>query len=200
MLSYKVSGSCYMSESPYKEIVMVIKNKTKFKKEYITGIMRACNYDNNRYKTFKLIYNIFGLLAGMMLVRYAVFALMGSENADTFMLVFYGIVAVIFLYIGMYGMDRSNIKRFNNQYGKMTGITFTYEIDAENIKVTDEDNDTDTFGWNEVTRWQQDNDNIYLFVGKSECLCISKEGFEKDGGTAKDLCEFATAVIGLRES
>lgn len=32
----------------------------------------------------------------------------------------------------------------------MVGIKFTYEIDAENIIITDEENDSDTFSWNEV--------------------------------------------------
>ena len=61
-------------------------------------------------------------------------------------------------------MDKSNKKKFHNIYGKMVGIKFTYEIDAENIIITDEENDSDTFSWNEVVKWNQDPDNIYLFV------------------------------------
>lgn len=66
------------------------------------------------------------------------------------MIVLFGLVAVVFLYIGMIGMDKSNKKKFHNIYGKMVGIKFTYEIDAENIIITDEENDSDTFSWNEV--------------------------------------------------
>jgi len=33
---------------------MVIKNQTKMKKEHIQAVMRAANFDNDRYKKFKL--------------------------------------------------------------------------------------------------------------------------------------------------
>ena len=42
-----------------------MKNRTLFKQEYIDAAMRASNFDNNKYKIFKTIYNIFGLLFGM---------------------------------------------------------------------------------------------------------------------------------------
>ena len=44
-----------------------MKNRTLFKQEYIDAAMRASNFDNNKYKIFKMIYNIFGLLFGMVL-------------------------------------------------------------------------------------------------------------------------------------
>ena len=52
---------------------MVIENTTVFKKEYIKRIMWANNSDDNKYKRFKLIYNTFGLVAGMMFIRYFIF-------------------------------------------------------------------------------------------------------------------------------
>ena len=162
---------------------MTIKNETAFTKECMEGAMRASNFDNSRYKTFKLIYNMFGLI-------------FGNEQADTFMIVLFGLVAVVFLYIGMIGMDKSNKKKFHNIYGKMVGIKFTYEIDAENIIITDEENDSDTFSWNEVVKWNQDPDNIYLFVGDDNCLVVSKKGFTQ--GSADDLRQLADAVIGMR--
>ena len=48
---------------------MTIKNETAFTKECMEGAMRASNFDNSRYKTFKLIYNMFGLIFGMMMIR-----------------------------------------------------------------------------------------------------------------------------------
>ena len=93
-------------------------------------------------------------------------------------------------------MDKSNKKKFYNIYGKMVGIKFTYEIDAENIIITDEENDSDTFSWNEVVKWNQDPDNIYLFVGDDNCLVVSKKGFTQ--GSADDLRQLADAVIGMR--
>ena len=60
-----------------------MKNRTLFKQEYIDAAMRASNFDNNKYKIFKMIYNIFGLLFGMGCIRYLIFRLMGSEEADS---------------------------------------------------------------------------------------------------------------------
>lgn len=176
---------------------MVIKNKTLFQKEYVEAAMRAANFDNSKYKFFKLVYNLFGLLFGMGCVRYLVFQVMGSEDADWFMIIFYGLAAAIFLYIGMIGMDKSNRRRYYNTYSRMVGITFSYEIDADNIIVTDEENDSDTFKWDEVIKWCEDADNIYLFVAAHNCLVINKDSFTE--GTAKDLKELATAIMTLRD-
>lgn len=175
---------------------MTIKNETAFTKECMEGAMRASNFDNSRYKTFKLAYNLFGLIFGMMMIREIVLKMTGNEQADTFMIVLFGLVAVVFLYIGMIGMDKSNKKKFHNIYGKMVGIKFSYEIDAENIIITDEENDSDTFSWNDIVKWNQDTDNIYLFVGDDNCLVVSKKGFTQ--GSADDLRQLADAVIGMR--
>lgn len=173
---------------------MVIENKTKITQESILGVMRASNFDNDRYKKFKLIYNLFGLLFGMMLIRSLVQYMLG--DADTFMTVFYAVATAIFLYIGMIGMDKNNRKRFECIYGKMKGITFTYIIDSEEIKVIDEEDDSDQFFWKEIIKWNQDHENFYLFVGHENCLIISKKGFQT--GTEEDFRELATAVFGLR--
>ena len=69
------------------EIVMVIKNKTLFQKEYVEAAMHAANFDDNKYKFFKIVYNMFGLLFGMGCVRYLVFQALGREEADWFMVV-----------------------------------------------------------------------------------------------------------------
>lgn len=63
------------------EIVMVIKNKTLFQKEYVEAAMHAANFDDNKYKFFKIVYNMFGLLFGMGCVRYLVFQALGREEA-----------------------------------------------------------------------------------------------------------------------
>ena len=176
---------------------MVIKNKTLFQKEYVEAAMRAGNFDDNKYKFFKIVYNMFGLLFGMGLVRYLVFQAIGSDEADWFMVVFYGCAAAIFIYIGMVGMDRSNKRRYYNTYSRMVGITFTYEIDADGIIVTDEEDDSDSFRLDDVIKWNEDKDNIYLFVAAHNCLVINKDSFTE--GTQKDLKELATAVMALRD-
>ena len=155
---------------------MTIKNETAFTKECMEGAMRACEAGNSRYKTFKLIYKLFGIIFAMMMVREFVMKLTGNVHADTFMILLFGVVAVVFLYIG---------------------VKFSYEIDAENIIITDEENDSDTFSWNEVVKWNQDSDNMYLFVGDDNCLVVSKKGFTQE--SADDLRQLADAVIGMRD-
>ena len=59
---------------------MTIKNETAFTKECMEGAMRASNFDNSRYKTFKLIYNMFGLIFGMMMIRELVLKMTGNEQ------------------------------------------------------------------------------------------------------------------------
>ena len=175
---------------------MTIKNETAFTKECMEGAMRACEAGNSRYKTFKLIYKLFGIIFAMMMVRELVMKLTGNVQADAFMILLFGVVAVVFLYIGIIGMDKSNRRKFHNIYGKMVGVKFLYEIDAD-IIITDEENDSDTFSWNEVVKWNQDPDNIYLFVGDDNCLVVSKKGFTQ--GSADDLRQLADAVIGMRD-
>ena len=57
---------------------MTIKNETAFTKECMEGAMRASNFDNSRYKTFKLAYNLFGLIFGMMMIREIVLKMTGN--------------------------------------------------------------------------------------------------------------------------
>ena len=47
---------------------MQIENKTEFKKDMIKNIMRADGFDNQTYKTKKLVLNMSGLVCGMVSV------------------------------------------------------------------------------------------------------------------------------------
>lgn len=176
---------------------MVLKNQTKMTKEHIKAVMRASNFENNRYKSFKLFYNFFGLLFGMMFVRYFMFDMLGSSQQNNALLVIYGAVTAVFLYIGMYGMDRSNYKKYYGIYGNMVGITFTYEIDGDGINVIDEDNDNEFFEWERVINWTEDLDRFFVYVGMEECLILNKNAFVE--GDSADFKELITAVMGLRK-
>ena len=77
---------------------MVIKNKTLFQKEYVEAAMRAGNFDDNKYKFFKIVYNMFGLLFGMGLVRYLVFQAIGSVEAYCFFVGCFWLCAVLLPY------------------------------------------------------------------------------------------------------
>ena len=92
---------------------MVIKIKTLFQKEYVEAAMHAANFDDNKYKFFKIVYNMFGLLFGMGCVRYLVFRHWEEKRLTGSWLCFYGLAAAIFLYIGMVGMDKSNKKKIS---------------------------------------------------------------------------------------
>ncbi len=173
---------------------MVIKNTTTFKKEYIKRIMWANNSDDNKYKRFKLIYNTFGLVSVMMFVRYFIFDMMGSMQTSKPLMYIYAIVAVICLYIGMYGMDSNKLKSYNKLYGNMNNIKFIYSIDETGITVSDEDDDSELFEWERVVKLKQDIDNFYFFVGSEECLVIDKKGFTS--GSIKELYDLSQACIG----
>ena len=176
---------------------MVIKNQTKMKKEHIQAVMRAANFDNDRYKKFKLMYNFFGLLLGMMFVRYLIFEMLGSSERQPVMMVLYGIVGAVFLYIGMYGMDKSNYKKYYRIYGNMIGITFTYEADSEGIRMTDEEGDNEFFEWERMLKWAEDLDSFFVYMGLEECLILDKNSFVE--GTDINFKELLVAVAGLKK-
>lgn len=175
---------------------MVIKNETTIKEENIKAVMHASNFDNSRYKIFKVIYNTFGLVFGMMMVHLLMPLLLGKGTPDYALIIIYGIACVVLLYIGMYGMDRNNYARFRAVYSNMVGHTFRYEIDSEEIAVSDEE-ETETIGWEDITKWAEDTDNIYLFLNNTEALIISKAGFKEC--RSRDLKELAAAIMGVRE-
>lgn len=176
---------------------MTIRNETVFKQEMIKGAMRAGNFDNSRYKIFKLIYNGFGLLFGIMMVSSLMPVLIGEEGADFTMVVIYGVAAGVLLFIGMYGMDMENNKRFAAIYQKMVGHTFCYEIDSDEIKVVDDDGDTDEILWKDIIKWKEDVENFYLFITPTEALILDKSKFTECN--KEDLRQLATAVMALRE-
>lgn len=175
---------------------MVIKNETTIKEENIKAVMRAGNFDNNRYKLFKIIYNSFGLIFGMMMISMLMPVLLGNGTTEYALIIIYGIACIVFLYIGMYGMDRNNYAHFQAVYSKMVGHTFKYEIDSEEILVSDEE-ETEKVLWKDIIKWAEDADNIYLFVGITEAMIISKDGFTEC--SSKELRELVIAIMGVRK-
>ena len=172
---------------------MVIENTTVFKKEYIKRIMWANNSDDNKYKRFKLIYNTFGLVAGMMFIRYFIFDAMGNVQTSKPLMYIYAIVAAVCLYIGMYGMDRNNLKSYNKLYANMDNVKFIYNIDNTGITVADDDGDSELFEWERVVKLKQDIDNFYFFVGSEECLVVNKNGSTK--GSIRELYDLSQECL-----
>lgn len=182
---------------PEKGKIMVIQNKTIIKKEHIRAVMRASNFHNESYKRFKMIYNMFGLLFGMLFVRFMMFHMLGRSQENMTLLVLYGVLAVVFLYIGMQGMDRGKYKKYYRVYGNMIGVEFTYEIDSEGINVTDTDGDSEYVAWKDVLKWEEDMDSFFVYVAMEECLILDKHAFT--AGESADFKELITAVMELRK-
>lgn len=176
---------------------MLIKNSTVFTKETLEGLNRASNFANEKYKKFKLIYNLAGIIFLMLFVRYMVLLLTNDDKKDIFLTVFYAVAAVVFLFIGMYLMDRDNKRRFNNLYKNMIGVEFKYEIDSDTIKVEDADGDVDILKWEDVLRVEKDAKYIYIFFNNEECLSLLRTGFTSC--TDKDLLELSTAILATRQ-
>lgn len=176
---------------------MLIKNSTVFTKETLEGLNRASNFANEKYKKFKLIYNLAGIIFLMLFVRYMVLLLTNDDKKDVFLTVFYAVAAVVFLFIGMYLMDRDNKRRFNNLYKNMIGVEFKYEIDSDTIKVEDADGDVDILKWEDVLRVEKDAKYIYIFFNNEECLSLLRTGFTSC--TDKDLLELSTAILAIRQ-
>ena len=181
----------------FREVYMLIKNSTVFTKETLEGLNRASNFANEKYKKFKLIYNLAGIIFLMLFVRYMVLLLTNDDKKDIFLTVFYAVAAVVFLFIGMYLMDRDNKRRFNNLYKNMIGVEFKYEIDSDTIKVEDADGDVDILKWEDVLRVEKDAKYIYIFFNNEECLSLLRTGFTSC--TDKDLLELSTAILATRQ-
>ena len=123
--------------------------------------------------------------------------MLGSSERQPVMMVLYGIVGAVFLYIGMYGMDKSNYKKYYRIYGNMIGITFTYEADSEGIRMTDEEGDNEFFEWERMLKWVEDLDSFFVYMGLEECLILDKNSFVE--GTDINFKELLTAVVGLKK-
>lgn len=174
---------------------MKIKNETVIKQADVKGAMRASHFDNQKYKLFKIIYNSFGLLFGMLFIRLLIPVLLGKSNEDIGFLIMYAAACLVLLYIGMYGMDRNYDKQFEKTYAKLVGRTFQYEIDSEELAVISQER-TDTVLWSEVDKWSEDAENFYVFCGDVQGLILCKEGFTEC--SAKDFRQLASAVMQMR--
>ncbi|WP_027437083.1 YcxB family protein [Lachnospira multipara] len=176
---------------------MVIKNSTVFTQETLEGLNKASNFRNEKYKRFKLIYNLAGLVFLMLFVRYMVLLLTQDERQDVFLTVFYGLAAGVFLFIGMYLLESDSKKRFNNLYKNMIGLEFKYTIDSEEIEVEDEEQDVDVLKWKDVYIVEKDSDYIYIFFNNENGLALNRAGFSE--GSDKDLLELSNAILQTRQ-
>lgn len=176
---------------------MIIKTSTIMQDDTYKKVFRASNFDNNKYKTYKIVYNLTGLLIGMVWIRELVMYMTGRNSVGMPLLILMGAACIFCLYTGMTGMDK-NIRQYKKIYGPMSGHTFIYEIDSSNINVICDDGDIDEISWREVVKWEEDMDYIFLFFNDLEALVLSKKDFSE--GTSKDMKELCEAVMQDRRS
>ena len=172
----------------------MIKNKTKITQEAVKAAMVASNFSDDRYKKIKVIYNFFGLLSGIMFVRYLSLQLLGSDEANTGFTVLFGVVTAVFLFIGMYGMDKSKIKIFRQVYQDIMDTYIEYVIDNEGIGIGHEDNEVDKnmILWKNISHWKEDVDYFFIFMDDKTAFIIKKSEFTQ--GSASDLKKMLTSL------
>lgn len=191
---------------------MVITNKTTITPAAVNAAMRASNFSNNKYKKIKIIYNFFGLLFGIMFVRYMSLQLLGSREANKGFTIFFAIGTAVFLFIGMYGMDMSKSKMFKETYADMIGVTMNYEIHSEGVDVKfeasgskqNEDKEAEAnvnnyaVLWKDISFFEEDVDYFFLFTDDKTALIIKKSEFID--GSISDLKELLNAVLTYKDS
>ena len=180
---------------------MQIENKTKLKKDMIKNIMRADGFDNQTYKTKKLVLNMSGLVCGMVSVSIFARTMYSIDDSYKSIAFVFAAICAVLLYAGMYGIDKNSLKLFTAQYSKNVGIVYEYVITSDEIDVKVND-DNYIIPWDSVEKWCEDTESFYLFLkgGSNEkqavpvCFVIGKKDFEG----AKDFRELCTAVMAVR--
>ena len=179
-----------------------IENKTEFKKDMIKNIMRADGFDNQTYKTKKLVLNMSGLVCGMVSVSIFASTMYSIDDSYKSIAFVFAAICAVLLYAGMYGIDKNSLKLFTAQYSKNVGIVYEYVITSDEIDVKVND-DNYIIPWDSVEKWCEDTESFYLFLkgGSNEkqvvpvCFVIGKKDFEG----AKDFRELCTAVMAVRK-
>ena len=162
---------------------MQIENKTEFKKDMIKNIMRADGFDNQKYKTKKVVLNMSGLVCGMVSVSIFARTMYSIDDSYKSIAFVFAAVCAVLLYVGMYGIDKSSLKLYTLQYEKNVGNVYEYEITSDDIHVK-------TGGEDYVIPWDS-NEKQAVPV----CFVLDKKDF--DG--AKDFKELCIAVMAVRK-
>ncbi len=181
---------------------MQIENKTEFKKDMIKNIMRADGFDNQKYKTKKVVLNMSGLVCGMVSVSIFARTMYSIDDSYKSIAFVFAAVCAVLLYVGMYGIDKSSLKLYTLQYEKNVGNVYEYEITSDDIHVKTGGEDY-VIPWDSIEKWCEDRECFYLFLkGDSNekqavpvCFVLDKKDF--DG--AKDFKELCIAVMAVRK-
>ena len=177
---------------------MVIKNTTKYTNKTLEKAAIASNYNNEKYKKKKLLFNFAGLVSGMVMVSILSRSFAANESVNMIAVILFGIICAFCLFVGMYYIDKSKDAIFQEKYSFKVGETYHYEIDAENIEVRKAIYEEErVISWVDVKFLSEDKDNIYLFCSEYEWEALAKNGFTSC--TDKDLKLLYKAVLWEKE-
>ncbi len=101
----------------------------------IKNIMRADGFDNQTYKTKKLVLNMSGLVCGMVSVSIFARTMYSIDDSYKSIAFVFAAICAVLLYAGMYGIDKNSLKLFTAQYSKNVGIVYEYVITSDEIDV-----------------------------------------------------------------
>lgn len=178
---------------------MVIKNRTTYTNKTLEKAAIASNYNNEQYKKKKLLFNFAGLISGMVMVSILSRNFAANESINVIAVLFFGMICLICLFIGMYYLDKNKYIVFKEKYSSKIGQTSYYEIDSENIEVKETpDGKATVICWQDVKFLSEDKENIYLFCDEYQWEALSKEGFTSC--TYKDLKELYKAILWERSA
>jgi hypothetical protein len=90
--------------------------------------------------------------------------------------------------MGMYQLDRVKYNQIKSDYAKRGITKIDFEVDAEDITMT-AGGKTCICKWKNVTKWMEDGNNFYLFIGDIEAQ--NDEGKAEDDGVVNEVAENA---------
>lgn len=183
---------------------MVIKNTTNCTKNLYRQAAIMCNNKNESYRKKKLIYNLAGLVSGMVGVSIMSRQLLSSGDYNIVIILPFLAVCGFCLFMGMYYLDKNTCDKVINGYTQKNISSFDYEIDAEEILIKASGKEC-IYRWTDIKNWTEDVHNFYLFTEESEnelvygdCIIIDKHGFTECG--ANDMKMLCKAVMYERKS
>jgi hypothetical protein len=158
---------------------MVIKNSTICDKNICRQAAVMINSKDERYGRKKLVLNCVGLVAGMVAVSIMSRQIASTGDYNIWITLPFLAVCAVCLYMGMYQLDRVKYNQIKSDYAKRGITKIDFEVDAEDITMT-AGGKTCICKWKNVTKWMEDGNNFYLFIGDVDAE-NDEEKAEDDG-------------------
>jgi hypothetical protein len=172
---------------------MVIKNSTICDKNICRQAAVMINSKDERYGRKKLVFNCVGLVAGMVAVSIMSRQIASTGDYNIWITLPFLAVCAVCLYMGMYQLDRVKYNQIKSDYAKRGITKIDFEVDAEDIAMSAGGKNC-ICKWKNVTKWTEDANNFYLFIGDVEAE--NDEEKVENGGAIEETVdgEFANEV------